>query len=112
MTISEKLKELRKNKGISQTVAGRLISPDKTTDGSAQAKMKRIESGDQELTVSEAITLAKYYKIDVNCLIKDETLPLPSKEDKVSPAATSQASIWELKAFEQMEKRIAGIEET
>lgn len=61
MTIGQRLKELRGN--LSQAKFGNMLFG--INSGAAQAKIKRIEAGTQELTVSEAIRIADHFEVDL-----------------------------------------------
>jgi SOS-response transcriptional repressor LexA len=85
MTIGERIKELRLNRvpRPSQTEIGRLIS--NSTDGQAQAKIKRIESGKQEPTITETFALADYFHVDRYWLLTGEASSIPIPEKKPRP---------------------------
>jgi len=112
MTIGDRIKELRLKHPAhpSQTEIGRLIA---STDFSAQSKIKRIEAGKQEPTVSEVFALADYFGVDRVWLLtggEQKHTPSPPEPDHPPPVARDDLLLRSLmSAIDQLSARITDL---
>ncbi len=85
-TIGERLIKLRMRKGLSQAELGyRTIVKKDKSNASAWSKIKRLELGEQEISLSEAIIIADYFKVDLLWLITgDKSREIKPEENHLS----------------------------